>query len=86
MMRFTIRQQHQINPPETLSLNVMDSDGNYIVPVAETRLLGVTIKRDLTWGQHLKYGNKALIPGLKRKLGALLLVGKYLNKDARFIS
>ena len=41
------------------------------------------MSKDLTWKSHILCGEKAVLPGLKRKIGALYLVSKYLNKESK---
>ena len=52
-------------------------------PKQEVRILGANIRNNLTWGSHLKTGEKAVIPAIQKKMGALWLVSKYLPKAAR---
>ena len=47
------------------------------------RLLGAHLKRDLTWGEYLFFGEKAIIPNVKKKLGNLYLVSIHLSKESR---
>ena len=61
----------------------MDEHGNNIMPRTDHKLLGIRVKKDLTWGLYLKSGKKALIPDLSKKLGSLWLVSKYLDTKAR---
>ena len=82
-MRLTTRQRHQINGTETVILNAVDENGKNIQPIIEHRTLGINLKRDLTWGSNLKYGEKAVIPDLRKKLGILWLVSKYFDTQAR---
>ena len=83
LMRISNRQKLQCNPPETIILDILDDQGNNIRPRDEHKILGIRIKKDLTWGLHLKTGKKALIPDLCKKLGSLWLVSKYLDSKAR---
>ena len=62
LMRISNRQKLQCNPPETIILDILDDQGNNIRPRDEHKILGIRIKKDLTWGLHLKTGEKALIP------------------------
>ena len=71
LMRISNRQKLQCNPPETIILDVLDEHGKNIVPRNDHKLLGIRVKKDLTWGLHLKSGKKALIPDLSKKLGSL---------------
>ena len=82
-MRLTTRQRHQINDTERVILNELDEFGKNIAPRPEHRILGINIKRDLTWGNNLKFGEKGIIPTLRKKLGTLWLVSKYLDTKAR---
>ena len=72
-----------MNPPETVILDILDQDGERIRPRIEHKLLGTNVKRDLTWGNQLFYKNKSMIPDLRRKIGTLRLVSKYLDMKSR---
>ena len=83
VMRITTRQKHQVNPEENIILDLVDKNGDNIKPISENRFLGVNVKRDLSWGNHLLHGEKAIVPDLRKKLGSLWLVSKYLDRKAR---
>ena len=83
LMRISNRQKLQCNPPETIILDILDENGENIRPRDEHKILGIRIKRDLTWGLYLKNGAKALIPDLSKKLGSLWIVSKYLDSKSR---
>ena len=46
-------------------------------------LLEAHLKRDLILGDHISYGEKAVIPNIKNKLRTLWLVSKNLQKESR---
>ena len=41
-------------------------------------LLGMNVQNDLSWKAHLESGEKALLPTLRRRLGALHHMGKHI--------
>ena len=49
------------------------------------RLLGINIQNDLTWKAHLESGEKALLPTLRRRLGALRHMGRDIPLKGRQI-
>ena len=58
LMRISNRQKLQCNPPKTIILDILDENGENIKPRDEHKMLGIKIKKDLTWGLYLKTGNK----------------------------
>ena len=64
---------------DRVSLDILNSDGERIDPMTFERLLGTNIKRYLTWGLHLKYGEKAVIDSCKAKIRSLKLVLLYIQ-------
>ena len=62
------------NMGENLFLDEKDKEGNQIHLQEVVRLLGVNVKNNLTWKEHLLTGEKAVIPNVRRKIGALYLV------------
>ena len=82
MMTTQKRTRTTGQPP---SLMVKDKHGNDKTVVAEsiTRLLGTNISRDLGWSGHLFSGDSALLPSIRKKLGALKLLSDRLPTKSR---
>ena len=45
-------------------------------------ILGTNIQNNLTWLSHLETGKKALLPDLRKHLGALRQLGKKIPRDS----
>ena len=72
LMRITTRQQQQANPEETVILDDVDENGEHVRPKETQRVLGVC----------LETSEKAILPMIRKKLGALWLVSKFLPRKA----
>ena len=68
----------QTKTVETIHLNQRDENGEWITPRVLQKLLGSRLIIDLTWGKHLLYREKAVIPSIKKfeitKIGLLMNV------------
>ena len=62
-------------------MNELDENRRNIQPRSEHRILGINLKRDLTWGNNLKYREKAVIPTLRKKLGTKITHHNRLSSD-----
>ena len=60
-----------------------DENREWIRQNVTQRLLEPHLKRDLKGGDHLLYRENAVIPNIKKKVGALWLVSKNLQKESR---
>ena len=69
------------------SLTVQDKQGwdKIITAEASTRLLGANIGCSLDWSSHLFTGEKALVPRLRKQLGALKLLSKDLPMKCKLL-
>ena len=47
------------------------------------RILGGNIKNDLSWEAHLETGRKAILPAIRRQLGALSKLQGVMSRKAR---
>ena len=68
----TVREQH----------NGIRQD-KHILDKQECRLLGANLKNYMIWDSHLYTGKKAVIPGVRRLLGALYKINNSLSKKAK---
>ena len=82
-----LRMGYRLGPADsdTLKLDAVDSEGEQITTKENCKLLGVTLSRNLSWEDHLKSSKAALHTRLKKRLGALRLIGKYICKDKQNI-
>ena len=71
-----IKQKRMRTRGQPPTLQVLDSEGNQkTLTVGDyTRLLGCNIGNNLSWRQHLMPGEKAVLSGLRKQLGALTLL------------
>ena len=58
----------ELTVKETVKGKIVDK---HITDVPYCRTLGVNVKNYLTWDTHLLTGNKAIIPAIRRQLGAM---------------
>ena len=79
----TTRQQKQVNPEENVILEDVDENGEQVKPKAHQRILGITFSQGLNWEAHLETAPKAVLPSVRKKIGALWLALKYLPKESR---
>ena len=68
-------------------MQVLDKTGKEttLKALEHTRILGMNIQRNLTWGAHLETGERALLPELRRKLGGLNHLSHHLPRKSRLI-
>ena len=82
-MRIASRQQHVGNRGEKILLEAVDDKGERIRPLESAKILGIIFIKTLSWSSHLDIGKEALIPKLKKKLGALKFTSKYATYKAK---
>ena len=68
---------------DPLSLDAVDSEGKKITTKDSCKLLGVTLARNLSWDDHLRSSKDALHKRLRKRLGALRLIGRHLSKERK---
>ena len=54
-----------------------------IVDTGQMRILGVNIQANMSWTEHLDFGKKALLPHVRKQLGALVHLGKKVPLNCR---
>ena len=69
--RTTTRQQLVANGRERLVLTTKNKKREKIRPSNATKILGMSFDASLTFKSHFNVGEHALIPKLKKKIGAL---------------
>ena len=76
VLRTASRQQHVGNKGERI---LLDELGERIKPRDSAKILGIVFNKTLSWNNHLEIGKEALIPKLKKKLGALKFTSRYAS-------
>ena len=69
--------------PPLLTETNPDGTTKLIRSEEQTRLLGGTLQDNMSWGAHLEWGEEALIPAARKKLGVLKHLGKSLPQKSR---
>ena len=85
MLESMVRQRrckNTENPPQ-LTIEKIGQEDKIIKCQTSTRLLGLNLQNDMSWRAHLESGEKALLPTLRRRLGALRHVGKYISRKGK---
>ena len=78
-----------IPPDLTISEVIKDKQGRLrtqdklLTDTVDCRMLGLPLKNNLTWDQHLNNGKKALLPALRRQIGSITRIGQNMSKKAR---
>ena len=76
LLRTTTSQQLVANGRERLILKTKNKKGENIRPWSWTKILGMCFDANLTFKSHFEVGEHAMIPKLKKKLGALKFLGR----------
>ena len=69
--------------PPSLTVITPQNTTKVITAGKNILLLGATLQDNSTWQSHLETGNNALIPKIRKKLGAIKYIGRDLSKDAK---
>ena len=69
--------------PPTISVTDKNGQNKIITVEKTTRLLGGNISRNLTWSDHLTTGEKAILPTIRSKIGALKTLANKLPFKSR---
>ena len=82
-----IKQKRSRIQGTTPSLLVTDKNGQpkNIHSGKYTRLLGGNVSNNLCWSDHLFHGEKAIAPAIRKRLGALHLLGQQLPQSSRLL-
>ena len=69
------------------SLTVKDRLGNekILVSGSYTRILGINISNNLNWVHHLETGENAIIPKIRKQIGALNLLSSSIPRSSRLL-
>ena len=80
-----LSQRRIRNPGPPPKLSVIDDQGNRkdIIDNGKVRILGMNLAANLTWISHLETGPKALLPAVRRQLGALQHLRKFIPSSCR---
>ena len=71
--------------PPTLVVETGQGTRKEIVDTGHLRILGANLMANMTWASHLETGSKALLPGIRRQLGAFQHLGRKLPRSCRKI-
>ena len=77
------KRARQTGEPPTLSEREPDGKMKIIKSNQQCRLLGGTLQDNMSWAAHLEWGEDALIPAARQKLGVLKHIGKSLPRRSR---
>ena len=69
--------------PPQLKVTTDTGEEKTIVDTGMCRILGSNIQGNMTWLGHLETGDKALLPGIRRKLGALKQLGCKIPRSCK---
>ena len=72
------KRARQTGSPPTLSEINPDGTTKIITSKPQCRLLGGTLQENMSWAANLEWGEDALIPAARQKLGVLKHIGKSL--------
>ena len=72
-------------PPElTVAKLIGDKYHNkHVTDSVYSRILGINVKNNLSWESHLLGGKKAILPSVRRQIGALHHIKNMMTKKAR---
>ena len=69
--------------PPYLDIRTDAGEEKRITDKGTSRILGINLQANMTWTAHLETGDKALLPGIRRQLGALRQLGNKLPLRCR---
>ena len=67
----------------TLSTINEDGEEKLICPEKQIRLLGINLEQNLSWNAHILTGKKAILPAVRKQLGALKSISKEIPQKSR---
>ena len=79
------KRTRTIGSPPKLIVKDKNNLDKEITSMDYTRLLGCNISIDLRWSHHLESGEKALLPRLRKQLGAIKLLSWELPKKSKLL-
>ena len=71
--------------PPTLTVKDKDGQDKTLSVRQYTRLLGGNVSNNLTWTHHIESGDKAMIPQLRKQMGALNMLSKQIPQSSKLI-
>ena len=83
VLRTASRQQLVGNRTEGVVLEAKNENMENIRPLTSAKILGVRFSKSLTWKDFLEVGTEAIIPKLKKKLGALKFTCRKASYNAK---
>ena len=87
VIEIMVQQKRARLPGVPPQLVVETPDGNlkHIAASDSCRLLGANLDKDMSWHVNMDTGQKALIPALRSKIGALSHIAKFMPKHSRLL-
>ena len=64
-------------------LDAKDENDVNISPKESAKILGITFNKALNWREYVEVGKNAMVPKLKRKLGALKFTSRKASRNAK---
>ena len=77
------KRARQRDVPPVLIERERDGSEKIIKSEKELRILGGTMQDNMSWGAHLDWGEEALLPAARQKLGVLKHLGRTLPQKTR---
>ena len=71
--------------PLHLEVNISETETKLITDKGSCRILGINFQANMSWICHLESGEKALLPKIRKQLGALRHLGAKIPKGSRRI-
>ena len=87
ILEIMVRQKraHQTSAPPQMTVTNPDGSIKHISASSSIRLLGANLNSDMTWTHHIDRGEKALLPTLRMKLGAITHIARNLPIKSRLL-
>ena len=87
ILEIMVRQKrvHLTSAPPQLTVNNPDGTLKHITTSSSIRLLGANLNADMSWSHHIDKGEKALLPTLRMKLGAITHIARNLPTKSRLL-
>ena len=70
-------------PPELTVKGLNINQDKHILDSQISRTLGANLRNDMSWDSHLRTGPKAVLPSVRRQIGALYRIGRNMSKNGR---
>ena len=81
----TRQKRTRVGGPPCLTVKDKRGHDKLLVDDSYTRILGCNISNNLDWSAHLITGEKALLPRLRQKIGALKILFRYFPFKSKLL-